>query len=52
LERQTELEEEDNIINKRTQEDVNRLYSLLHDNIQEAAKNTLTERFIYNYERQ
>jgi hypothetical protein len=28
----TELEEEDNIINKWTQEDVNRLYSLLNNN--------------------
>jgi hypothetical protein len=31
LERQTQLEEEDNIINKWAQEDVNRLYSLLDD---------------------
>jgi hypothetical protein len=31
LERQTQLEEEDNIINKWAQEDVNRLYSLLND---------------------
>jgi hypothetical protein len=29
LERQTQLQEEDNIINKLAQKDVNRLYSLL-----------------------
>jgi hypothetical protein len=32
LERQTQLEEEDNIINKWAQEDVNRLYSVLSSN--------------------
>jgi hypothetical protein len=32
LERQTQLEEEDNVINKWGQEDVNTLYSRLHDN--------------------
>jgi hypothetical protein len=31
LERQTQLKEEDNIINKWAQEDVNRLYSLLNN---------------------
>jgi hypothetical protein len=30
MERQTQLEEEDNIINKLAQEDVNRLYSVLN----------------------
>jgi hypothetical protein len=32
LERQTQLEEEDNIINKSAQEDMNRLYRLLNNN--------------------
>jgi hypothetical protein len=32
MERQTQLEEEDNMINKWAQEDVNRLYSLLDNN--------------------
>jgi hypothetical protein len=32
LERQTQLEEEDNILIKWAQEDVNRLYSLLNNN--------------------
>jgi hypothetical protein len=32
LERQTQLEEKDNIINKLAQEDVNRLYSVLYNN--------------------
>jgi hypothetical protein len=31
VERQTQLEEEDNVINKWAQEDVNRLYSLLNN---------------------
>jgi hypothetical protein len=52
LERQTELEEEDNIINKLAEEDVNTLYSLLSNNNKNNKLmfklNTCLEKFLRN----